>query len=453
MKPVLIITPYFAPQTHAAVFRAYKLAKYLPRYGYKPYVITSDINYLYNEDYTLLSDLPDEVEIIPTRYIEPTLRGLRMAFGGVDRTFVKTKAHTDYTNEKGKNSGDTLEKESHLKKRLISRGYVWCTENLLEWPDRYWTWSAGAIKKAEELIDKHKIKVVYTTVVPYTCLKIGQHLKQKKDIQWVADFRDPCGYGERYNSPQWQRRWLEQSYTRKTMEKADVVTGLAHSYGSIFFDYYGLDESKYTFIPTGVDDDYLTDLTKSESIDKKYLLFVGEFLPEYGDHFFSALNRARVKGLIKGEFDLKFVGRKELNQPRVTALLKDKAELLSHCIFIDHLSQKELYKTMINAHACLLLPGLSRLWWCNFAKMVDYIALGKPVIASVPETSEARTELSKAGIGIFLSGHPDDDCNLLAEVINSSTATANPTDYCQRYLASSQVSSFANIFDHLLKNS
>ena len=34
--------------------------------------------------------------------------------------------------------------------------------------------------------------------------------------------------------------------------------------------------------------------------------------------------------------------------------------------------------------------------------MVDYIALQVPVLAMVPMTSEARTELIKAGIGIFI---------------------------------------------------
>ncbi len=49
-KSVLIVTPFFAPQSHAAVFRAYKLAKYLPRFGWKPYVLTTDTNYKFNED-------------------------------------------------------------------------------------------------------------------------------------------------------------------------------------------------------------------------------------------------------------------------------------------------------------------------------------------------------------------------------------------------------------------
>jgi len=102
-RSVLIVTPYFAPQSHAAVFRAYKLAKYLPRYGWKVHVLTTDTNYLYNEDPQLLEDLPNGVEITRVRYVEPTVRGLRMALGGTDRTFaaLKRAARADHDNGTG----------------------------------------------------------------------------------------------------------------------------------------------------------------------------------------------------------------------------------------------------------------------------------------------------------------------------------------------------------------
>ena len=48
-KNILIITPFFPPQTHAAVFRAFKLVKYLKRTGWNPIVLTVNRNYLYLE--------------------------------------------------------------------------------------------------------------------------------------------------------------------------------------------------------------------------------------------------------------------------------------------------------------------------------------------------------------------------------------------------------------------
>ena len=45
-KNILIITPFFPPQTHAAVFRAFKLVKYLKRTGWNPIVLTDSNLYV-----------------------------------------------------------------------------------------------------------------------------------------------------------------------------------------------------------------------------------------------------------------------------------------------------------------------------------------------------------------------------------------------------------------------
>src|SRR5208283_349157 len=90
-RSVLIVTPFFAPQNHSAVFRAYKLAKYLPQFGWMPTVLTVDTQYEFTEDDSLLTDLPAEVEVVAARYVEPSARGMRMALGGRDRTFRATR--------------------------------------------------------------------------------------------------------------------------------------------------------------------------------------------------------------------------------------------------------------------------------------------------------------------------------------------------------------------------
>ncbi len=96
----------------------------------------------------------------------------------------------------------------------------------------------------------------------------------------------------------------------------------------------------------------------------------------------------------------------------------------------------------------MLIPGDTRYWWTNFAKMVDYIALGAPVIAHVPLISEARTELAKAGTGFFLNGDVDSDSIQLRAWLESGISDS-PTDYRQRYTARRQVADFAAILDRL----
>ena len=115
--------------------------------------------------------------------------------------------------------------------------------------------------------------------------------------------------------------------------------------------------------------------------------------------------------------------------------------------FVGHKPQKELYRLIKAAKAAVLIPGKQALWWTNFAKMVDYIGLQVPVIALVPDISEARSELQKAGLGIFIK---DDEAETISQFLNGKGATSEARpDYCTRYLASSQALSFIQIFENL----
>lgn len=445
MKPkkVLLITPYFAPQTHAAMFRVYKLARYLPTQGYEVHVLTVDTNYLYNEDDSLLSQLPPTVYIHKARYIEPTFRGVKMACGGADTTFAALKRANSERLSPEASADRTVKKPPHPT--VIQRLKKW-VENR---PDRYWTWYKPALQKAQEVIQEHNIQVVYTTTAPFTTLRIGQALKQKLGVRWVADYRDPLGYSERFSAPSMSVQTKERSIVKQAMQHADHVVGLARSYEYIFSDLYQLTTDRYSFIPTGADDAYIRaaqDAVGEVNDESETVLFVGEFLDEYdSNHVFKALDQAALK--IKRPIKLKVIGRREVNQHRVERLLNSAGcdYLKQHCEFIDHMPQSKLYEEIYRATACLLIPGNS-LWWTNFAKLVDYIALQKPVIADVPKISEARHELTKSRLGIFLNGDLVEDTSHLLDVFDLQRRTVD-SDYCRLYLASSQVAEFMKVFD------
>src|SRR5271170_2649810 len=153
-RSVLIVTPFFAPQNHAAVFRAYKLAKYLPQFGWKPVVLTVDTQYEFNEDVALLSQLPKETEVVCARYVEPTLRGLRMALGGRDRTF------------KGLRENGSGSNHAAVQRPAAMRAYQYFVKNWLQIPDAYWTWARTAIPVANKIMKERDIRLVFTTAPP-----------------------------------------------------------------------------------------------------------------------------------------------------------------------------------------------------------------------------------------------------------------------------------------------
>jgi hypothetical protein len=292
-KKVLVITPFFAPETHAAVFRAHKLVKYLKRMGWQPYVITVDTNYEYNEDHALLEEL-DGIPIYRTKYIEPSIRGIKMAFGGADRTYKTLKKQGVFdTPDVNAKTTDTA---TASKPKITSQAYQYILNRHLKNPDRFWTWKKGAIALAKKLIKEENIATVFTTTLPFTANEIGIELKKTMPIQWIADFRDPITYGKRFHSS------IPKVYARQkriqdlTFQYADKIVGTSSSYGMIFHDQYaGAYDAKFEFIPTGIDDDYMP---RAQVKKENTFVLVGEYLKEYKDSFFSLYKKA-IQGLPK----------------------------------------------------------------------------------------------------------------------------------------------------------
>ena len=256
-KNILIITPFFAPETHAAVFRAHKLVKYLKREGWSPIVITVNINYNYNEDSKLLEDLIG-VEIHRTTYIEPSLRGLYMWVTGKDRTFKTLKAQGVFSKK--------TESNTHLQKSKISlkqKVYNYLIEHRLNVPDRFWTWEKSAVKKANQLIKEHNIRFVYTTMPPFTTGKIGLKIKkQSPSTKWIADFRDPLTTVLKNHSSIKRVHNYQINIEKQVLKKSDLIITASQAHNLIINDSNnGIYSEKIKFIPTGLDNDLLPNNT------------------------------------------------------------------------------------------------------------------------------------------------------------------------------------------------
>jgi hypothetical protein len=437
-RSVLIVTPFFAPQTHAAVFRAYKLAKYLPAAGWKPYVLTVDRNYRFNEDASLLEALPPEVEVHTARHIEPSLRGIRMALGGRDRSFAALKR-----------SGDPVRiAHADTPPSPLQRVYG---HVLRQHVDDYWTWYGPAVRKARALIQKHQIPLVYTTALPYTSLRIGTTL-QRQGVRWVADFRDPGTYAARMSSPVDRVYSRQRRLEREALGRADVVTVTSSLYPLIFQDTHRLDRSPdVRFIPTGADDELVS--APADASRGRYIIFCGEFLAEYGGAFLQLFARAIAADANAPFVKLLVIGRLDVNQPKLAPFIQalglgDRVEL------VDHMRQSDLYPIIKGAMAGVLAPGPQSHWWNNFAKMIDFIALRKTVLALVPDPSEARIQLTATGLGVFLDGETDQQVRRLTGFLSGRLPHPVPNDdACDRYLASRQAKDFSEVFEWCLARS
>lgn len=435
-KNILIITPFFAPETHAAVFRAHKLVKYLRREGWNPIVITVDTNYNYNEDVNLLNDLVG-VEIHRTKYIEPSLRGLYMFFTGKDRTFKTLKKQGAFSNK--------TENEIHISESKISfkqKIYHYLLENWLNAPDRFWTWKKSAVKKANQLIKDRNIQFVYTTMPPFTTGEIGLKIKkQNSSIKWIADFRDPMTTVLKNHSKIKRVHDYQIKIEKSVFKKCDLIITASEAHRLIINDSNsGIFNDKIKFIPTGLDDDFIPNVERER---EECVVFVGEFLNEYSGYIFDLIYK--YNSFYKSDLKIKVIGNKLINQERILKKIKirDTIEIIE---FIDQINQNDLYSILKKSKAGILMTNY--LWWCTFAKMVDYIALQMPVIALVPEISEAKTQLTKANLGLFLTNNLEQDLKILNNFFQNKQTIPN-TEFCANYLATSQVKGFIKTISKL----
>lgn len=439
----MIITPFFAPQSHAAMFRAHKLAKYLPDRSWKVHVLTTDINYHFFEDASLLSDLKD-VEITRARYIEPTLRGLRMALGGKDRTSSALQKET-------KSSQDpppaTLTKSPSFPDKV----YEYLLKRYLQVPDAYWTWKWTAYQAAKKLIEDNNIPIVMTSSFPYSTLELGLALQKNLGIKWVADFRDVALTYDHTHSSTYPKAFIKQrDIEKQTFAKADRITSATSAGPLIAADMFGSETAKKIhFIPTGADEALFPSGTLSPQ--RPYLIFTGEYLRMYGDEFLKIFLKAlQIPGVRESEIKVRIIGRVDINQSVLGPDL-EKLGLTPYFEFLDHLPQSELYKQIRGAKAAVLPLSTNYSWWRLSAKLVDFIALQSTVLARVPDPSEARKWLTRSRLGIFMDGNIEEAAIQLASVILDSSDRPRPDELiCQRFVAKKQVADFSDLFESLL---
>lgn len=420
-----MITPFFAPYSHAAVYRAHRFAKYLPRFGWGVKVLTVDKSLLYFIDKALLDDLPEEVEIVRARHIDLTYSALKAVF-------KKTPKDSRLIEEPPKN----------LLKRVMDR----FRHELLFLPDRYITWYPFALKKAKEIIKTKSINVIYSTALPFTPHLMAWKLKEQFGMPWIADFRDP---GVEFKHGMAQRSRLrykiDSLIEKKVMRKADLILTLSEDVKSFFLNKYkDMVAGKIVTIRTGTDLEILESAESKEKSEKFSIIFIGEFLREYNKNFFKFLNVIFERDLFKREdIEVLIIGHLKRN-----IYLKKEIESLGLADvvkLVDYLSLKDYFSVLSSADATLL-PSVLR---CTFPiKLTDYLFVKKPIII-FEATDEVRDILEKSGLGFFIPGDIERGIDALLDLLMGRRRFKANEDYIKRFSAFNQTKELSYILQNL----
>lgn len=211
LRKVLIVTYYWPPSGGVGVQRWLKLAKYLPEWGWEPVILTPENPAFSLQDASLVQEVRPETEILRLPIWEP--------YGILEKLKGDKAARI--------NQGITTEGE---KAGLFQQALMWVRGNFfLPDPRRFW------VKPASEFIlhilETNQIKAIITTGPPHSMHLIGQRVKKKSGVAWLADFRDPWSRWEilqrmKLTPPVWQ---YHQRLEKRVLKEADLV--LSASYG------------------------------------------------------------------------------------------------------------------------------------------------------------------------------------------------------------------------------
>lgn len=375
-KKVLIIAYYWPPSGGSGVQRWLKFVKYLPSYGWKPYVFTPSNPSFELQDESLLKDVPAEAEIIRFPIWEPY--GLFNSISG----------------KKEKSTGSFISKENP---GFIQKLSVWIRGNFII-PDPRRFWVRPSVRFLADYLSKNQIGTIITTGPPHSLHLIGLKLKKKDpSLKWIADFRDPWSEWGLLDSLRVGliAKSFHRRLERKVLQQADEVVTITPFYEKQFARLGG---RKVELITNGFDESDFVNF-KLKKADRFFVRHVG-IVNEKCDPrpFMNAVAELCGKNKeLRKALTIEFVGSVH---PAFKEFISSNQILSSFTVFTDpvpHKALMDIYAT--SAVTVLILTGYKDAEGYMPGKLFEYIATGLPVLGVGPTHGDAASILNQGQSG------------------------------------------------------
>lgn len=372
MPKILLIAYHFHPDLEVGAVRSVKFARYLPEFGWEPYVLTVETRFIPKIDQ---SPLGFDCRIIRTSRWPTIDDGYRWL-----KSKIRHKKTANANNEISRVISGKLGIESQLNlppfwKRFIS--------SLSQTPDDAIGWLIPASSRAINLIRKYKIDVIYTSGPPHTCLLVGLIAKLLTGRKLVVDFRDPWTSGNRIGShfnavSLAAERFLE----KKLMQKADLVISSTPAITEQLAKLHSLSDHKIATILNGYDEDDFRGRFRNafESDAPLVFLYAGTlYMGRDPSPLFRAIAELFDCGdLRRSEIKLNIVGNIEYDDSRLRHLINTLK--LDNTVSIESpVPRDQYFDRIINTDALILMQSESAGPQIP-GKTYEYLATGNSIL-------------------------------------------------------------------------
>ena len=375
MKRALVITYYWPPAGGPGVQRWLKFVTYFKDFGIEPVVFIPDNPHYPLQDKSIVSEIPEGIEIIRFPIKEPY---------GFAKVFSKKK-----TNQVS--SGIITNKNQSVLEKLL----LWIRGNFFI-PDARIGWVKPAVGFLKEYLAKNDMDIVISSGPPHSLHLIGMALKEELGIKWVADFRDPWTTIHYHQSLRLNKRAQKKhlKLESKVLNNSDLVVVTSARTKKEF--------QNITSVPIEVISNGYDILEKIEpNLDAQFsIAHIGSLLtnrnPELLWEILSELkdkNKVFSKNLL-----IKLVGTVSedvLKSLAVFGLTENYKTLgyVSHqeAIQIQHDAQVLLLVEMDSPETKSIIPG----------KLFEYVAANRPILAIGPEGSDVEAIIKETNTGVY----------------------------------------------------
>ena len=238
MKRALIITYYWPPIGGSGVQRWVKFAKYLPSEGWQPVIYTPENPDLFSIDESLLSDIPEEAEIIKTRILEPY---------GIYRKLTGSKGQIKVESNPG-NGG---------KRSILKKISMWIRGNFFM-PDPRCFWINPSVRYLKKYLKEHPVDIIISTGPPQSMHLIARKVSLATGIPWIADFRDPWTKIF-YFKHLMLSKWAERKHHKLEQSVLDDATAIVAVSPLVQKDFAQMTDTPVHLVTNGYDEsDYMT---------------------------------------------------------------------------------------------------------------------------------------------------------------------------------------------------
>ncbi len=391
-RRILIVSYFFPPMGGIGGFRALKLAKYLPRFGWEVTILTARVPAYYSFDETLEREIPAGTRVLRTASWDPFRTYARLVGGPAPRP------------------GDRRDPDRFFSRvtRLAKSVNTW-----LFVPDNSVGWLPFAVREGRKHLAAGGVDLVLSKSVPHTAHLVARSLHRATGVPWIADFRDDWVGNPDLVPPTPIHRAIQSRLARSVLRDADGVVAANESLRDRLQAFLGEPHrDRFDTIHTGYDEDDFEGLEPSGPETRFTLVFSGTFHRRLDPRpVFEGIARALSSGRIpRDSFRFVVVGAQ---QEPLRALARS-AGIERETVLSGFLPHREALRRVLAADLLLLLvsrsPGAEMY---STGKLYEYLRAGRPILVAAPD-GEASRIVAECRMGVTV---PPDDPLAIAEAL------------------------------------